>query len=457
MMKRMLSLLLALTLAIGMTVPAQAVFSWRLTNGTLVFSGDGVLPYSNSWKQYQFGRATKVEVQEGITSIAESAFANMTNLQEVKLPGSLVKIGDSAFYGCAQVPSFDLPSGLTSLGEYVFKGCNAMKTITIPEGVTAIERGAFSDCGGLTRVEFRGKVTHLNAEVFRNCIKLAAFAVPEGVKRIYFETFAYCSGLVEVYVPAGVETIDATAFDCCTGLTDVYYGGTRAQWEKMNVRDERLNSGDVTIHCNADADDLDYERAAAESKGIRFDDVPLNYWGFDAVMAIAAHGLVTGTRQPDASGVGSFMPGGEVTLGQFLVVVTRLVCPEQRKDTTGHWALGSYNAAVETGIIDPKQFSGSDAALDTPLKRQNMAYILVRAAQLQGETFEIHPDAKASIKDYGFIEDNRKQDVLKCYSNGIISGFTDGSFGPDSTMTRGQMAVVVCRLAGWQDRAKVKF
>ena len=456
-MKRMLSLLLTLVLAVGMIAPVQAKFSWRLTNGTLVFSGDGEIPYSNSWKQYQFARATKVEVQEGITSVGDSAFASMGNLLEVKLPSTVTKIDRNAFHGCAQVPNFDLPDGLTYLGEYAFKGCNAIKSITIPKGVTAIRRGTFSDCGALERVEFQGNVTSLNAEVFRNCIKLAAFAVPEGVKRIYFETFAYCSGLVQIYLPVSVETIDETAFDFCTGLTDVYYGGTRAQWAKMNIQDELLKSGDVTIHYNADADDLDYEQAAAESKGVRFDDVPLNYWGYDAVMAIAAHGLVTGTRQPDASGVGSFTPAGDVTLGQFLVVVTRLVCPELRKDTPGHWALGSYNAAVEAGIIDPKQFSGSDGALDAPLKRQHMAYILVRAAQLQGETFEIHPDAQASIKDYGMIADNRKQDVLKCYSNGIISGFTDGSFGPGSTMTRGQMAVVVCRLAGWQDRAKVKF
>lgn len=453
----MVAVLLAVVLVVAIIPAARAAFSWRLTDGTLVFSGDGAMSDSIMWKKYQFGRATGAEVQEGITTVVDSAFSGLDKVSKVTLADTVTKIGRHAFNGCTALEGITLPPNMTELGEYAFKNCTALKTLSVPAGVTRIQSGTFAGCAALESVEFCGNVTYLGAEAFEGCTKLNVFAVPEGVKRLYPQTFAYCVGLVQVYLPASVQTVDADAFAACTGLTDVYYGGTRAQWAQIAMEDETLADAGITVHYNAKAADLDGSVRADTPIGLRFDDVLPNYWGYDAVMSIAAHGLVTGTRQPDENGVGSFSPAGEVTLGQFLVVVTRLVCPQARKDTPGHWALGSYNAAVETGIIDPEQFLGTDEALDAPLNRQNMAYILVRAARLQGESFTVHPDAQASIKDFGMIEDDRKQAVLECYSNGIISGFGDGSFGPDSTMTRGQMAVVVCRLAGWQDRAKVNF
>lgn len=457
MLKRMMSYLLALMMTVALIPSAQAAFSWRLTNGTLVFSGDGEMSTSIMWKRDQFGRATGVEVQAGITTVVDSAFSALDKVSKVTLADTVTKIGSNAFSGCTSLGAITLPANLTTLGASAFKNCTALKSLSVPAGVSVIENGTFTGCAGLETIEFCGNVTRLGTEAFKGCTKLSVFAVPEGVKRLYPQTFAYCTGLVQVYLPASLQQVDEDVFAGCTGLTDIYYGGTRAQWGRVNVEDGVLADSGITIHYNARATDLDASARPANPVGLYFDDVLPDYWGYDAVMSIAAHGLVTGTRQPDANGVGSFSPGGEVTLGQFLVVVTRLVCPDKREDAPGHWARGSYNAALETGIIESGQFSSTDAALDAPLNRQNMAYILVRAARLQGETFTVHPDAQGAIRDFGWIAENRRQEVLECYSNGIISGYGDGSFGPDNTMTRGQMAVVICRLAGWQDRAKVSF
>ncbi len=456
MMKRMMSGLLALVLAVALIPAAQAAFSWRLTNGTLVFSGDGELPYSNSWKQAQFSRATAVEVNAGITTIGDSAFATLDKVSNISLPDTVTQIRTNAFNGCTSLGAITLPANLTVLGASAFKNCTALKSLSVPAGVSVIEKETFAGCAGLESIEFGGNVTRLGVEAFKGCIKLSVFAVPEGVKRLHTRAFAYCTGLVQVYLPASLQQVDADVFADCTALTDIYYGGTRSQWAQISMDGELADAG-VTIHYNAKTSDLDPDIRPANPVGLYFDDVLPDYWGYDAVMSIAAHGLVTGTRQPDANGVGSFSPGGEVTFGQFLVVVTRLVCPELRKDTPGHWARGSYNAALEAGIIEQRDFSNTDEALDAPLNRQNMAYILVRAARLQGESFTVHPNAQGAIRDFGWIDENRRQEVLECYSNGIISGFGDGTFGPQSTMTRGQMAVVVCRLAGWQPRAKVSF
>ncbi len=465
MKKRVFSALMCVALVLSLTTPVYAGVAWRLTGSTLVFTGDGGTDYTSGstgyalelWKKGTAGRAAGVELKEGMTYVHDAAFSDMTMLAKVTMADTVTSVGRHAFNNCPELSDVRIPAKLTFLGEYAFRNCISLKQIKLPQTLTRVEQGTFYGCSRLTDLELGSGVASIGRQAFMGCTRLSVFAVPEKVKRLHSETFAYCTGLVQVYLPAGLERVDADAFSNCASLTDIYYGGTREQWQKITVEDGALKSSSLTVHYNAKASDLDENAQGTGSVGLLFDDVLPDYWGYNSVMTIAKHGLVTGTRAPDATGVGSFSPEGKVTLGQFLVVVTRLVCPEARRETPGHWARSSYNAAVETGIIDSKQFNSSDSALDAPLNRQNMAYILVRAAGRKGETFTVHPDAQGSIRDFGRIQENRREDVLKCYSNGIISGYGDKSFGPDTTMTRAQMAVVVCRLAGWQSRAEVSF
>lgn len=188
-----------------------------------------------------------------------------------------------------------------------------------------------------------------------------------------------------------------------------------------------------------------------------FDDVDPTRWSHNAIMICVEKGAISGTRTPDANGVGSFNPTGKVTLGQFLAVITRLVCPDAIKDTEGHWALKNYNAAVESGIIKSTDFNSTADALNATLSREDMAFIMVGAAKVNGEDLKVIDGIESIITDYNSISGSRKDAVLKCYSNGLIAGYTDGSFGYADTMTREQMATVVCRLMKYAPRDEVKF
>ena len=89
----------------------------------------------------------------------------------------------------------------------------------------------------------------------------------------------------------------------------------------------------------------------AFASGVKsFDDVDPTRWSHNAIMICVEKGAISGTRTPDANGVGSFNPTGEVTLGQFLAVITRLVCPDAIKDTEGHWALKNYKQPLRVGL-----------------------------------------------------------------------------------------------------------
>lgn len=189
-----------------------------------------------------------------------------------------------------------------------------------------------------------------------------------------------------------------------------------------------------------------------------FSDVPKGHWSEQSIMLCVEHGAIAGTKTPDANGVGEFNPTGTVTVGQFITVLTRLVASDLIQGSAGegeHWAAPNYWAAVNSGMIRQTDFTMSE--LNNPISREDMAFLLVKAAQLNGETLEAHPKAASVIKDYNKISPDRKGYVTQCYSNGLIAGYSDGSFGYADTMTREQMATVVCRLMEYAPRGEVKF
>lgn len=186
-----------------------------------------------------------------------------------------------------------------------------------------------------------------------------------------------------------------------------------------------------------------------------FDDID-KHWAKDSIMLCLQHGAVDGTRDADENGVSSFKPNDNVTLGQFLAVITRLVASDKiQGDTSAHWAVPNYNAAVQSGIIKSSDFSNTKEALNTNLSRQDMAYILVGAAKVHGETLEIIPNVESLMGDYSSIPNIRQDAVKRAYSNGLLAGDTNGNFKPADPMTRGQMATVVCRLMEYTPRDTV--
>ena len=61
-----------------------------------------------------------------------------------------------------------------------------------------------------------------------------------------------------------------------------------------------------------------------------------------------------------------------------------------------------------------------------------------------GET--VNP-GQASYKDAGAIADYARSGVQLCYQLGIMSGGSDGTFNPQATATRAQVAVTMVQMA----------
>lgn len=78
--------------------------SWTLNNGVLTISGTGVMDnYTSSNHAPWYENRTLITsaiIENGVTSIGNSAFYNCTLLTSVTIPNSVTSIGERAFYGC---------------------------------------------------------------------------------------------------------------------------------------------------------------------------------------------------------------------------------------------------------------------------------------------------------------------------------------------------------------------
>ena len=129
----------------------------ELANGTEIALGTGyTFPSTGNQKVYytltgntvggfeNSTALTQVVIPEGITEIADSAFASCTNLTYIKIPDTVTQVGDSAFSQCNSLSSITLPDSLERMESAVFSGCTSLSSITIPSAVTSIGSNCFS-------------------------------------------------------------------------------------------------------------------------------------------------------------------------------------------------------------------------------------------------------------------------------------------------------------------------
>ncbi len=242
MNKRLLSLLLACCFIFSL-LPISAMadeaqttsgtygdgVTWALYNGVLTISGEGdMYDYTGEdapWYDMA-DEITSVVVDDGVTSIGNSAFADCSAITSIELPDGLTRIGTNAFYHCTGMESISIPYGLTAIGNCAFWGCESLKSIDIPSSVTEIGYAAFTEC-----------------------ISLTSIVIPDGVERLNDGTFQGCPSLESVTIPASVTSIAAGVFQN-DALKDVHYSGSREQWGLIEIDETNTALKKATIHCN---------------------------------------------------------------------------------------------------------------------------------------------------------------------------------------------------------------
>ena len=188
-----------------------------------------------------------------------------------------------------------------------------------------------------------------------------------------------------------------------------------------------------------------------------FSDIGPSHWAYKDVMIIANKGIIAGTTAP-VNGVGTYNPSGNVTVGEFLTLSTRLVASDKIQDegNFAHWAVPYYMAAIDAGLITPQQFACTPEVLNAPMTREDMAMVLVKIAEVNGENLEVRLGIENNISDYSKVDTFKKDAVRAAYSNGLLTGKdTSGRFDPTGVLTRAEVATVFCRVMNYTNRPVV--
>jgi len=166
------------------------------------------------------------------------------NATSVTFPEGVTAIGDRAFYGCKSLSSVVIPSSVTGIGCGAFKGCKSLSSVEFGGTVAQLEavKGKLNLCADLNAKsvkcsdgEWQKPVVLVKKGVAVECLDRNATSVtiPENVTEIGENAFKGCKSLASVEIPSGVTAIGDYAFYDCKSLSSVAFGGTVAQWEAV--------------------------------------------------------------------------------------------------------------------------------------------------------------------------------------------------------------------------------
>lgn len=106
-------------------------------------------------------------------------------------------------------------------------------------------------------------------------------------------------------------------------------------------------------------------------------------------------------------------------------------------DIKGHWAESNIKQAVSSGIVTG--YPNGNFKPDSTVSRAEFAVMLMNSLQRAGD------GAALTFTDEAKIGDWAKKAIAQAVQLGIITGYDDGTFRPDATITRSEMAVMVAR------------
>lgn len=211
---------------------------------------------------------------------------------------------------------------------------------------------------------------------------------------------------------------------------------------------------------NTSADDSDVLEKS------RFRDVIASHWANENINKITDMGAFSGYED------GTFRPDNQITHEEFLKVVMSLIyndefdaMPENYiyladndKSNSSYWtnrwaawAQPYLTAALDTGIVTDEDIDLG--AAETPITRGEMAKIISRAVAYLGENeLSNGSELSSSISDWNTIPAEYKNYIAQAYSKGILTGYSDGSFGSEKRLTRAEASAVIIRLIDKSER-----
>ncbi len=403
MKTRLISMLMVLALLLGLLPTALAAdpselsgtcgdtITWTLdpVEGLLTIDGEGQIPdYSYSegapWYAYR-SRIFRAVLTGKIDGIGAYAFNECAYLTKLDASCPMTYIGAGACNNCAALETVTFaPTQHLCVGEEAFFGCASLKCLDLAAEDGEIGAGAFSGCVALETLTLPEKLARLERETFAGCAALTALSLPENLTYIGKSCFRGCTGLTALSFPEALATIERYAFSSCDGIR-LSFTGTPP------------------------------ELASALDLSASF---PL-----DAVLEVPYE--VEGWSWPLYKGysVQYDYPDLEDTFSDLV------------KDA---WYIPSVQHVYFAGLMNGMQ--QDKFSPQNPMTRAQLVTVLYRMA---GEPEVTTENPFTDIAETAYYYNA----VRWAQNNGIVTGLTATTFGPNAHVTRQQMCTILYRYA----------
>lgn len=169
--------------------------------------------------------------------------------------------------------------------------------------------------------------------------------------------------------------------------------------------------------------------------GTYFADIS-NHFAKNEIVRLSAEGVLKGVSDT------LFGPEQRLTRAQAAAIAVRTLGlplseePASFADTQGHWASLEIATAVKGGLFEG--YPDGTFRPDAPVTRAEMTVVLARMLEtsLEGRGADFS-DLPADHWAY--------HEIVALAQMGILNGYSDGSFRPDASITRGESAAIVGR------------
>lgn len=187
-----------------------------------------------------------------------------------------------------------------------------------------------------------------------------------------------------------------------------------------------------------------------------FQDVPSNYWAYDAIQKMADQKVIEGI------GNGKFAPTQPVNYASFVTMLAKAFYPAEtaaQGQGTPWWrpyavVLSAQELTSGTKLVNESVWA---QVIETPISRNEMAVLIYNLAVKQGFTLpgaSAVQAARSGIADFDAIPSPYRTAVATCYAAKLLTGGDGGKFNGENTMTRAEAAAVMSRLLDLREASR---
>lgn len=214
--------------------------------------------------------------------------------------------------------------------------------------------------------------------------------------------------------------------------------------------DDANNSNNNTTNNNDSTNDKDTNNDVNEEINntpvveANFTDIE-NHWAQSAIANMVNKGVIKGYAD------GTFKPNASITRGEFATLLARafnLTSSNQNNPfadvNSEKWYADGVLALYEAGITSGRP--DGTFGVNAPITNEEICAMLYRTITVLNMNIAESNTAGINFTDDAKISNYAKEAVTSLVKMGIISGQPDGSFGPKSSTSRAQVAVMLDRV-----------